>query len=106
MFGENAVRRSAAPISSAMEWNRFLKISNSTGSGRMWRSVPHARTGNQCGGAWPCFKKKKIQSPVSATETSSRLLRRRATADGQRQNSFIQCKNVLTLHEQCRNILY
>src|SRR5579863_10276826 len=43
MFGENAVRRSAAPISSAMEWYRFLKISSSTGSRRallrMRRSV-------------------------------------------------------------------
>ena len=32
MFGENAVRRSAAPISSATEWKMFLKISSSTGS--------------------------------------------------------------------------
>ena len=32
MFGENAVRRSAAPISSAMEWKIFLKISSSIGS--------------------------------------------------------------------------
>src|SRR5229473_2414560 len=40
MLGENAVRRSAAPISSAMEWKRFLKTSSSTGSRRMRRSVP------------------------------------------------------------------
>src|SRR5712672_3403316 len=32
MLGENAVRRRAAPISSAMEWKRLLKISSSTGS--------------------------------------------------------------------------
>src|SRR5579883_1869116 len=32
MFGENAVRRRAAPISSAMEWKMFLKISSSMGS--------------------------------------------------------------------------
>ena len=35
MLGENAVRRNAAPISSAMEWKRFLKISSSMGSRRM-----------------------------------------------------------------------
>src|SRR5258706_14724449 len=32
MFGENAVRRNAAPISSAMEWKACLKIPNSMGS--------------------------------------------------------------------------
>ena len=43
MLGEKAVRRRAAPISSAMEWKRFLKISSSIGSRRMRRSVPQRR---------------------------------------------------------------
>src|SRR5574340_1140690 len=34
MFGEKAARRSAAPISSATEWKRFLKISRRVGSNR------------------------------------------------------------------------
>src|SRR5580692_5937817 len=32
MLGEKAERRKAAPISSAMEWKRLLKISSSAGS--------------------------------------------------------------------------
>src|SRR6476469_2326076 len=32
MFGENDVRRRAAPISSAMEWNALLNIASSMGS--------------------------------------------------------------------------
>src|SRR5258708_40340426 len=32
MFGENAERRSAAPISSATEWKMFLNISRRVGS--------------------------------------------------------------------------
>jgi hypothetical protein len=32
MLGENALRRSDAPISSVMEWNSSRKISSSTGS--------------------------------------------------------------------------
>src|SRR5215475_445786 len=35
MFGENADRRSAAPISSATEWKTFLKISSRVGSTRL-----------------------------------------------------------------------
>src|SRR5579863_12848 len=35
MLGEKAERRSAAPISSATEWKRFLKISSSAASTRM-----------------------------------------------------------------------
>src|SRR5579862_2717451 len=42
MLGENAVRRSAAPISSAIEWKRFLKISSSMGSRRTDISVKGA----------------------------------------------------------------
>jgi hypothetical protein len=42
MLGENAVRRNAAPISSAIEWYKFLKISSSMESRRMRRSVPEA----------------------------------------------------------------
>src|SRR5436305_6157751 len=32
MFGENDVRRSAAPISSAIEWKALLKMASSMGS--------------------------------------------------------------------------
>src|SRR5262245_7734445 len=34
MFGENAERRKAAPISSAMEWKTFLKTSRSMAFGK------------------------------------------------------------------------
>src|ERR1700691_3242854 len=38
MFGENAERRRLAPISSATEWYRFLKISSRVGSNFIFAS--------------------------------------------------------------------
>src|SRR5215470_2374638 len=40
MFGENADLRSAAPISSATEWNRFLNISSRVGSNLLPIALP------------------------------------------------------------------
>src|SRR5579875_2957677 len=58
MLGEKADRRSAAPISSAIEWKRFLNISSSAGSIRIVsqhqiqmgvHSARKARRNNRCG---------------------------------------------------------
>src|SRR5258708_26681111 len=78
MFGENAVRRRAGPIASAMEWKRFLKISNSTGSGCMWRSVPEPETGSQpvqrCSVGRALFELQKWPAPVGGFIQQERVL--------------------------------
>src|SRR5258708_748425 len=101
MLGENAVRRSAAPISSAMEWNRFLKTSSSTGSRRMRRSVPESSRWSLVVG--------RCREPQVTRQRDISVADIRAASDDRatwfRQNSFLSCKFVLTVRSYCRNIL-
>src|SRR5712692_4525844 len=62
ILGENAVRPSAAPISSAIEWKRLLKISSSIG---LALSIQHSAFSQKTN-----YKEHRIEKKISRSDLS------------------------------------
>src|SRR5580704_14779374 len=101
MLGENAVRRSAAPISSAMEWKRCLKTSSSTGSLRMLASV--SRLAIRGGPALTPIASSKVQG-TKAELAQENFVRFLLTFIGSNRNILRSCIAHATYWARTRDL--